>query len=71
MDCFSPLALCIVPLDTVRVSHQVRGFHVGCNSIHSYLVFQVYGVVSNRVLALSPGRQPKTMAIAYIVWEVS
>ena len=59
IDCFSPLAPCILPLDTVRVSHQVGGFHIGCNPIHPYLVFQVCGTFSNRVLSLSPARQTR------------
>lgn len=66
-DCFSPLATCEASSGTMRKSPQKGGFFVSSSSIPRSLVSYVYGVFDKMVLPLNSGREPKAIAMTYIV----
>ena len=69
IDYFSPLAVGIALSGTMKASSQEGDVHVRSNSDPLHPVSEV-NVFSNSSLPSTSGRQPRAIAIAYIVWGV-
>lgn len=71
VDTFSPPATCIAPLEALRELADWEETAYSTPDLFMFLATNVFGVLSNGVLSSSPGRQPREVPRACIVWEVS
>lgn len=71
VDTFSPPTTCIAPLEALRDLADWEETVCSTPALFMFLGTNVYGVLSNSVLSSSPGRQPREVPRACVVWEVS
>lgn len=69
-DVFSSPAACIIPYSTMKTSQQGRSFPVSYRLPSLCPSAKVCSVSSTSVLLTSYDRQPRTMAVAYVVWRL-
>lgn len=70
INVFLPLVIYIAKPGTIKLSPQGEGIQVSSKSIPLTPMSKAHVVFSNRSLSSTSGRQPRAIAVVYIVWGV-